>query len=451
MTNSTSGFLGVVLALAMGTLAWGQATAKPQAKNAGATPSGLQDNRSQPSSPKGDAAIKNGMDSKTTPRLLWVRSKYGGPAKERLAESERLTITEYKKRGVEVVEMQPGDLDRWREGEGKEYAKAHKYLQYVAYGRKVGAHAVGGLAVFELNGEMAEGTGKTPGDYIHGWGIALKGCESNFMFNLEGGDGARAIPMALVEGDPWAIPQLIEARSCESEGKEPDFMAMMSKGKPFLGVMLEGNKISNVVPGSPAETAGLVVGDALHVVAGKEIASINDLVGLMGEKKPGDEVAVEYERDGKRTKKSIKLADRGELQAKNSPDGKPLPALVGKDVDGRDVRLADFKGKVVLLDFWATWCGPCIEEMPLMQLTWENLKDKGLVWVGVSGDSDEEAWRDFVKHNRLGGVQLRNETWGNSLGVASFPTIFLVDRNNIVSCRVRGGSMAQAAAAMLQN
>jgi hypothetical protein len=56
-----------------------------------------------------------------------------------------------------------------------------------------------------------------------------------------------------------------------------------------------------------------------------------------------------------------------------------------------------------------------------------------------------------VKNNRLGGIQVRDEEWGNALGVASFPTIFLVDRNNIVSCRVRGGSMAQAAAAMLQN
>ncbi len=84
-------------------------------------------------------------------------------------------------------------------------------------------------------------------------------------------------------------------------------------------------------------------------------------------------------------------------------------------------------------------------------LTWENLKDKGLVWVGVSGDQDEEAWRDFVKDNRLGGIQLRDESWGNALAVGGFPTIFLVDRGGVVSCRVRGGSIAQAAAAMLQN
>jgi hypothetical protein len=91
------------------------------------------------------------------------------------------------------------------------------------------------------------------------------------------------------------------------------------------------------------------------------------------------------------------------------------------------------------------------EEMPPMQLTWENLNDKGLVWVGVSADQDESVWRDFVKDNRLGGIQLRDESWGNALGVGGYPTVFLVDRYSVVSCRVRGGSIAQAAAAMLQN
>lgn len=391
-------------------------------------------------------------DAKAAQRLLWVRSKYNGSAKEKLVESEKLTIAEYKKRGVDVVELKSADLEKWREGEGKDYAKAHKYLQYVAYGRTLKVDAVGGLSVFEITPDMEEDfDGKKAGDYFHGWGISLSACESNFMFNLDGGSEPRAVPMMLVEDDPWAIPRAIEARSCESAGKEADFMAMMNKGKPFMGVMLEGKKVSNVIPGAPAAEAGLVVGDELTSVAGKEVGSINDLAAIMSEKKPGDEVEIVYEHEGKPSKKTIKLADRGELEAKNAPDGKPVPMLAGKDIDGRDVRLADYKGKVVLLDFWATWCGPCIEEMPLMQLTWENLKDKGLVWIGVSGDQDESAWREFVKDNRLGGIQLRDEAWGNALAVGSFPTIFLVDRKSVVSCRVRGGSIAQAAAAMLQD
>jgi len=195
----------------------------------------------------------------------------------------------------------------------------------------------------------------------------------------------------------------------------------------------------------------VVKGDLLLSVGGKEIKNLGELAELMSEKKPGETVEIEVEREGKRNKKSVTLADRAAVESKNSPDGKPVPALVGKDIDGREVRLADLKGKVVVLDFWATWCGPCVEEMPLMQMTWEKLKDKGLSWVGVSADLDESAWRDFVKNNRLGGVQLRDETWTNAMGINSFPTVLLVDRSGVVSCRVRGASVAQTAAAMLQN
>lgn len=385
-------------------------------------------------------------------KLLWVRSKYGGAAKDKLIECEKLTVEEYRKRGVEVIELKQDELEKWREADGKELAKAGKYIQYINYAKKIGAQAVGGLAAFEVTSDMEEDFNKKAGDYFYGWGIALDGVESNFMFNLEGGSEPRAIPMSLVDGDPWAIPTAITPRPCESQDAgEREFMAMMSKGRPIIGIMLEGKKISNVVANSPAETAGLKGGDELVSIDGKQIASIAELAEVMSTKRPGDEVAVEFERGGRREKKSIKLADRGELEAKNAPEGKPLPALVGKDINGKEVRAADLKGKVVMLDFWATWCAPCIEEMPLMQLTWEKLKDKGLVWVAVSGDQEEEMWRDYVTNNRLGGLQLRSEEWGNALGVGSFPTVFLVDKNGVVGCRVRGGSVAQAAAAMLQN
>ena len=140
-------------------------------------------------------AQEQAKDGKKSLRLLWVRSKYNGPAKEKLVESEKLTIAEYKKRGVDVVELKAMDLEKWREGEGKDYAKAHKYLQYVAYAKGLKVQAVGGLSVFEITSDMEEDFGKKAGDYFHGWGIALNGCESNFTFNLDGGDEARVGPL----------------------------------------------------------------------------------------------------------------------------------------------------------------------------------------------------------------------------------------------------------------
>ena len=127
-----------------------------------------------------------------------------------------------------------------------------------------------------------------------------------------------------------------------------------------------------------------------------------------------------------------------------------MPDLIGKDVHGKEIRLRDLRGKVVLLDFWATWCSPCVESAPLLQLLWERAKREDFVWVGVSVDEDKKAWKNFVKHNHLGGIQLLSSGWAEAMGVDGYPTILLVDRNGMVQCNVHGEQIAQAALAMLK-
>jgi thiol-disulfide isomerase/thioredoxin len=72
-----------------------------------------------------------------------------------------------------------------------------------------------------------------------------------------------------------------------------------------------------------------------------------------------------------------------------------------KDMHGQSVRLADYKGKVLLVNFWATWCGPCKTELPGLIALFDEYKDKGLVVLGISADDDAETLRSFASEWKI--------------------------------------------------
>jgi len=81
--------------------------------------------------------------------------------------------------------------------------------------------------------------------------------------------------------------------------------------------------------------------------------------------------------------------------------GKPMPEIGLKDLNGQPVTAAGLRGKVVIVDFWATWCAPCKEELPVLQRLYAKYGKDGLVVVGVSVDKDVANVRDFVKTMKL--------------------------------------------------
>lgn len=82
---------------------------------------------------------------------------------------------------------------------------------------------------------------------------------------------------------------------------------------------------------------------------------------------------------------------------------KQAPAFEARDLDGNRIKLADLKGKVVVIDFWATWCGPCMQELPFMDTYYKELKSKGLVVLAVATDGPETAAKisSVVKRKRF--------------------------------------------------
>jgi len=100
-----------------------------------------------------------------------------------------------------------------------------------------------------------------------------------------------------------------------------------------------------------------------------------------------------------------------ELTIRKFGDNEPAIDFDGKTVEGKKVSLSDFKGKVVVVDVWATWCGPCKGEIPSLQKLEEEMKGQDVVFISYSIDDmkDHDKWIKFVADEKLGGVQIMGD------------------------------------------
>jgi cytochrome c biogenesis protein CcmG, thiol:disulfide interchange protein DsbE len=109
------------------------------------------------------------------------------------------------------------------------------------------------------------------------------------------------------------------------------------------------------------------------------------------------------------------------------------PDFTVQDAD-RKISLHDYRGQIVVLNFWATWCPPCIEEMPsLLQLN-QRFKSKGVVVLAVSTDDDDTAYHQFLKDHHVDLLTVRDDgKKSNTLyGTFKFPETYIIDRQGIV-------------------
>lgn len=121
-------------------------------------------------------------------------------------------------------------------------------------------------------------------------------------------------------------------------------------------------------------------------------------------------------------------------------EGSQAPKFAVRSDSGTLLTPTEFGGKLLLLNFWASWCAPCVDEAPSLNQLSERLKPAGLVVLGVSVDHKEAAYKDFLTHFRLGFPTYRDPRQNLSFqyGSYKFPESYLIDRNGKVVMKIIG-------------
>ncbi|MGE5383341.1 MAG: redoxin domain-containing protein [Omnitrophica WOR_2 bacterium] len=129
--------------------------------------------------------------------------------------------------------------------------------------------------------------------------------------------------------------------------------------------------------------------------------------------------------------------------------GKQAPDFTMNDPEGKPVTLSSLKGNIVLIDFWASWCGPCRRENPNVVAAYRKFHDKGFDILGVSLDKDMESWKKAINDDNLTWLQVSDlQYWNNAVskayGIMSIPSNVLLDKNGVIIGRdLRGDDLTK--------
>lgn len=158
-----------------------------------------------------------------------------------------------------------------------------------------------------------------------------------------------------------------------------------------------------------------------------------EVLGKLGSKYPDDQFVANISR----------------MVATSMKEGSLAPEIEMRDKDGNIRKLSDLRGKVVLIDFWASWCGPCRAELPNVVRLYNKYHDKGFDIYSVSLDKDRNAWLQAIQNtgqvwpNHVSDLQGWTSSGGRTYGVSSIPHTVLIDRKGrIIGKKLRGEELA---------
>jgi peroxiredoxin len=217
-----------------------------------------------------------------------------------------------------------------------------------------------------------------------------------------------------------------DSLSKQAEIKEADFVATMTN-------LLNANKQS------PVSTLFLIQTTNFIPYIKDHIADLYAILEGPAKKGPFADLI----------EKSVQSAGVGKI-------GSVLPEFKQNDVNGKSVSLSSLRGKFVLIDFWASWCGPCRAENPNVVKAYDAYKGKGFTILGVSLDQDKAKWLEAIKKDGLTWTHVSDlKYWNNAVavqfGIQSIPANFLIDPNGVVIAKdLRGEDLVKILASNLK-
>jgi thiol-disulfide isomerase/thioredoxin len=213
--------------------------------------------------------------------------------------------------------------------------------------------------------------------------------------------------------------------------------------QPYQPVSREGVvRILQVFKGTSADQAGLQVDDFILAINGVGLQGRKTLLDSILAHGVGDIVTLKIGRNGKVLSQKMALSPKPEdmTSLTKSMLGSTPPALEGTFYQGNAGSIRSNLGKVILLDFWATWCGPCRMTLPSLDALYDQYKEQGLVVIGISSESRADL-ESFQKQNpvRYPLFQDVAQLTTRKYQAFAYPTLVLVDRKGIVQ-RVEVGA-----------
>ena len=253
--------------------------------------------------------------------------------------------------------------------------------------------------------------------------VYIKGGPNNEVMNLMNWNGYRGYQLMIgISQGVYRIPGIDDQTKQEVSGKFYDMLGDESRARiRFLAEhYADRNSVLAVLP-------------ALRGEENEEL--VQQVLARLESKNPNYAPLLKYKAEMAEAK----------AQKERLAEGKVAPEFSYPTPDGnKNLGPQDFKGKILVLDFWASWCGPCRKENPHLVEIYKKYKDKDLLMISVSMDTDEKAWRKAVKEDGLEWIQACDLQGADGKAVRAYrvtgiPHIFVLDGNNkIIGEKLKG-------------